>query len=103
MPQFPPAARELPQLLVSPKSPLAEIPLIVSDAVPVLVSVTPCDPLVVPTVWLANVSDVGETPATGAVELVKNSVMSGAVAAPPNPTILAPTSSAITLNVLSCE
>jgi len=48
--QFPPAASELPQVLVSPKSPLAEIPVIVSAAPPLLESVTVCAVLVVATV-----------------------------------------------------
>ena len=48
--QFPPAATELPRLSVSAKSPLAEIPVIVKAAEPVLVSVTVCAALVVPTV-----------------------------------------------------
>jgi hypothetical protein len=44
------------------------IPEIESEAVPVLVSVTACDALVVATVWLANVKLVGDklTVATGA-------------------------------------
>src|SRR6202007_1156019 len=66
MVQFAPAARELPQLSVSEKSPLAEILVIVKVAVPVLVSVTAFAALLVPTVWLAKVSEVGERLATGA-------------------------------------
>jgi hypothetical protein len=102
MVQFPPAARELPQLLVSAKSPLAMMLLIVRVALPVLESVTVCAALVVPTVWLEKVSELGETLATGAgPEVPKNSVISGAVAAPPNPLKLAPSSSAVTRKVLS--
>ena len=63
--QFPPAANEFPHALVWAKSPLAVIPVIVSAAPPVLESVTVCAPLVDPTVWLANVSEVGETLAVG--------------------------------------
>ena len=71
-------------------------------AVPVFDSVTVCAALVVPTVWLAKVSEVGERLATGAgPEGPKNSVISGALAAPPNPLKLTPNSSAMTLKVLS--
>src|SRR5258708_4233899 len=102
MVQFAPAATELPQVLVWAKSPLAATPVRFSEALPVFASVTDCAALVVPTVWLAKVSEVGETLATGAgPEAPKNSVISGAVAAPPNPLKLAPSSSAISLNVLS--
>jgi len=48
--QFPPAAKELPQLFVWLKFPFAVIPLIVSATVPGLDSVTVCAALVVPTV-----------------------------------------------------
>jgi hypothetical protein len=47
--QFPPAAREVPQLSASAKSPVAEILEIVKGAEPVLVSVTVCAALVAPT------------------------------------------------------
>ncbi len=40
--------------------------LSVSAAVPVLVSVTACAALVVPTVWLANDKLAGDNPAAGA-------------------------------------
>lgn len=63
--QFPPAASELPQLLVWPKSPLAAIPAMVSVPLPVLESVTVCAALAEFNVWLANVSELGETLATG--------------------------------------
>jgi len=63
--QFPPAANELPQLLDWPKSPLAAIPVMVSAVLPVLERVTVCAALVELIVWLANVSELGETPATG--------------------------------------
>ena len=53
------AATELPQVLVCAKSPLfapvTAMLVMPSAALPVLVSVTDCDPLVVFTVWLANV------------------------------------------------
>jgi hypothetical protein len=48
--QLLPAVTELPQLLVSAKSPLAAIPEIDRLAVPVFVSITGCAALVVPTV-----------------------------------------------------
>src|SRR5438132_1371591 len=60
MAQFPPTATELPQLSVSAKSPLVEIVVIAKAAEPVFVSVTVCAALVVPTVWLAKVSEAGE-------------------------------------------
>src|SRR5437660_2191944 len=65
MAQFPPTATELPQLSVSAKSPLVEIVVIAKAAEPVFVSVTVCAALVVPTVWLAKVSEVGERLAIG--------------------------------------
>jgi len=55
-----------PQLLVSEKSPLVETLLIVRVPVPVLLRVTGCDALAVPTAWLAKARVLGETPATGA-------------------------------------
>src|SRR5215813_5079053 len=57
------------QLLFDEKSPpLAPpiaTPVIVSGAVPVLVSVTVCAGLVVPTFWLANVRPLGVSVAVG--------------------------------------
>ena len=50
MVQLPPAATELPQLLLSPKSPLAPTLLIVKAVLPVLVRVEVRAVLVVPTV-----------------------------------------------------
>jgi hypothetical protein len=50
MVQFSPAARELPQVLFSAKSPLDAMLVIVRAALPVLDSVTVCAALVVPTV-----------------------------------------------------
>ena len=63
--QFPPDAKELPQVLVWLKFPFAEIPVIERVAPPGLESVTVCAALVVPTVWPANVSEVGATLAPG--------------------------------------
>src|SRR5215471_8458464 len=47
--QLPPAATELPQLLVWPKSPLALMLVMLSGAPPVLLRVTGCEALVVAT------------------------------------------------------
>ncbi len=63
------AATLPPQLSVSPKLALGAMPVMVSAALPVLLRVTGCDPLVVPTLWLPNVRLPGWTPAAGAVEL----------------------------------
>ena len=61
-----PLAATLPaQLLVWLKFALALTLAIASGAVPVLLRVTACDPLVVPRLWLPNVRLGGETPATG--------------------------------------
>src|SRR5216684_1992106 len=59
--QLDPADTADPQLFVCPKSPLVEMRLTLRNAVPVLLNVTVWAPLVVPTVWLAKVSVVGET------------------------------------------
>jgi hypothetical protein len=61
-------ATELPQLLVCAKSPLANNELIVREALPVLERVTFNGALLVPTFWLANVSEAGEKLAAGAEE-----------------------------------
>jgi hypothetical protein len=66
MVQLAPAATELPQVLVWAKSPLAEMLVRLSEALPVLESVTDCAALVVPTVWLAKVSEEAERLTTGA-------------------------------------
>jgi len=65
--QEPPTATLAPQLLVWPKLAVVAMPVMASAALPVLLSVTGCDVLVVPTLWLLNVRLAGETPATGAV------------------------------------
>src|SRR5271165_3187155 len=51
--------RDVPQLLVSEKSPEAPMLMPVTALVPELVRVTGCDVLEVPTTWLANVRLVG--------------------------------------------
>ena len=60
MEQLAPAATETPQVLVWAYCALAVILVMVSAAVPELVSVTVCAALVVPTSWLVNVRLVGE-------------------------------------------
>src|SRR2546421_4983123 len=64
-----PAASEDPQVPepAKAKSPLIVRLLIVSVAFPVLLSVTACAALAVPTVWFPNVKEVGERLTTGAV------------------------------------
>src|SRR5208282_4328881 len=70
MVQFAPAARGPPQFWVSPKSPLSApprvIPLMVSAAVPVLVTVTLWGTLAVFRPWAAKIRLGGESPTTGA-------------------------------------
>jgi hypothetical protein len=68
--QLAPAATELPQVSASAKS-LASVPVkarlvIFKVALPVLVRVTVCAPLVVPTVWLENVKPAGAKLTAGA-------------------------------------
>jgi hypothetical protein len=67
--QLPLAARELPHVLVSAKSPglapVKVILLIVRAALPLLFSVTDCGVLVVPTFWLLKVRLEVVMPATG--------------------------------------
>ena len=63
--QFVPAARLAPQLLVSEKSPLAEIDEMVTGNEPVLESVMICAALVVATLVPANVRLAGESEAAG--------------------------------------
>lgn len=54
------------QLLVCPYCALTAMLVIVSAALPVLVSVTDCGPLVVLIVWLTNVKPVGDNNTAGA-------------------------------------
>src|SRR5580658_1560314 len=66
MEQLAPAARELPQVLVWAKAPLL-VPVMamlvmVMATVPVLLNVTVCAALVVPTFWLPKLRLVAETP-----------------------------------------
>jgi hypothetical protein len=55
-----PAATLVGQVLICVKSPVDVTPVILSGALPVLVKVTTCAALVVPTVWPENVSVVVE-------------------------------------------
>src|SRR5579864_5057318 len=64
--QFAPAATELPQVLVSPYCALAKILVMLSAALPLLVSVTVWAALVLLTCWLANVSAAEERLTLGA-------------------------------------
>ena len=66
MVQLAPGARELPQVLVSAKSPVIVIPEIASGAFPVFDSVALWAALVVPGAWLPKARLVGENVATGA-------------------------------------
>ena len=63
----PPMATEAPQVLVSEYCALGPMLVMLSAALPELVSVTACEALVVPTVWLLNVRLVGDNPTAGAV------------------------------------
>src|SRR5439155_59393 len=70
--QLAPAATAVPQVpspSIATESPLIVMLLIVSVAFPVLVSVTDCVALVVPTAWLAKVNEAGERLATGPVDV----------------------------------
>ena len=60
------ATTELPQLFVWAKSPLAEMPVMFSVALPVLVKVTAFAALVVPTVCFAKVRLAGDRFTAGA-------------------------------------
>ena len=61
------AARLVPQVLVSEKSPLTVMLEIARVALPGLLSVTLCGPLLVPDACPENVNEVGDRLAAGAV------------------------------------
>jgi hypothetical protein len=61
------AATLEPQVLVSEKSPLVLMPLMLRVALPVLLRVTFCGLLLVPTACAENVNEVGERLTAGAV------------------------------------
>jgi hypothetical protein len=65
--QLLPAAREGPPPLVSLKSPLEVMLVMVKAATPLFVSVTVCAALVVPTIWLLKVRLVGASTTSGPV------------------------------------
>jgi hypothetical protein len=76
--QLLPLATLLPQLFVSPKSPLALIPLIDSGALPVLLKTTLCGALGVLTIWLVKVKLAGVNSTTGVGSpLPANGIVSG--------------------------
>lgn len=60
------AARLPPQVFVWVKSPLAVMLVMLSAALPVLLRITGCDPLVVPRFWLPNVKLIGAIVTAGA-------------------------------------
>jgi len=68
--QLAPLARVAPQLLVSAKSPLEAILVIVKVAPPVFVRTTFCGALVVLTIWLVKVRLVGKNATAGAAVLL---------------------------------
>src|SRR5689334_17924169 len=70
--QLAPTASDAGQLLVWLKSPLLLMPAIESAVVPVLLNVTVCVALGVPTVTLPKLSDGGVTTPTGPVPLPVN-------------------------------
>lgn len=71
------AARLVPQVLVCEKSPVTEIPLIESAAVPVLLSVTVCGVLLLPTTTPLNVRLEGDRLAMGAVPVPERLAVCG--------------------------
>jgi len=79
--QFAPAARELPHVCVSAKSPDALIEAIVSAAFPEFVSVMACAALVEPVACEAKVRLVGASVTAGATPLPVNVIVSGESAA----------------------
>jgi hypothetical protein len=81
--QVPPAATLVPQLLLEPNSPVVATPLISKAALPVLVKVTVCEALVVPTAWEAeNVKASVDREALGAtVPTPVNEMVCGLLAA----------------------
>jgi hypothetical protein len=76
--QLLPLATLLPQLFVSPKSPLAVIPVIDSGALPVLLKTTLWGALVVLTIWVVKVKLAGASATTGiGTPLPANGIVSG--------------------------
>ena len=75
--QFDPAASEDLHVVVREKGPLAVMTMDLSAAVPVLVNVTVCAALVVPTVCAAKVKLVGERLTAGAVPVPESAMVCG--------------------------
>lgn len=73
MAQVPPALTVLPQLLVWEKSPPISMPEIVSETVPVLVSVTVWALLLAPTGTAGKVSEEGDKLTSGPMALLDRS------------------------------
>jgi hypothetical protein len=73
MVQEPLAATRPPQVSVCEKSPLVAMLAMVSDPVPVLLSVTGCEALVVPAAWRPKVRLVGAALAMGKKVVAGNS------------------------------
>jgi hypothetical protein len=73
--QLPSAANDVGQEFVSAKSPLVAILVRIRSAVPVLVKITLCAALVVPTDWPAKVSLLAESVTVGALKPTPASVM----------------------------
>jgi hypothetical protein len=76
-----PAARLLGQLFDCVKSPVVLIPVMLSALFPVLLRVTVCVALVVPTFWPEKDNDEGETFATGASPVPLSAIECGLPAA----------------------
>lgn len=81
--QLAPAAREVPQASDCEKSPLVEKPVRVNAAVPVLVRITSCAVLLVPTFWLAKLRLAGDNFAAGAVPVPVSPTVCSLLAVPP--------------------
>ena len=79
--QLAPAARLVPQVLLSEKSPVAVIELIVKASVPEFVRLTTCPALDVPTVCAANITLTGLNVAPGETPVPESATVSGEVLA----------------------
>ena len=79
--QLEPTASELPQVVLSPKSPalvpVNEMLILLKAALPVLLRVTDCAELVTLMGSVENVRLVGETPATGAMPVPDRGTVCG--------------------------
>ena len=79
--QVPPAGKTEPQLLVSAKSPETAMFVMVNGAVPVLLKITGCAVLAVPTTWVGKVKLVGDKPTPCTVPLPVSATVCGLSAA----------------------